>query len=96
MDQIEALGKRAAAAVAGVGVVQQVRVEFDEDADARPVYRFSFLIDPNRLQTRAGLLRTRLIQKLRDELVSRQDGHLPVIKILNQADWDQEARDRSC
>ena len=93
--QIEELGKRAAAAVVGDGVFPQVRVESDEDDDFRPIYRFSFLIDRQHSSMRPGLIRIRLIQKLRDELVSRRDDHLPVIRILNQADWDQEARARS-
>jgi hypothetical protein len=41
---------------------------------------------------RAGLRRTRLIQKLRDRLVASNDGHYPVITILDRTDWDKRAR----
>jgi hypothetical protein len=45
------------------------------------------LINPDRARQRPGLIRTRLIQKLLDDLSARGDEHLPVIQILNREDW---------
>lgn len=86
---LEQLGRDAARQVAGEGAVEQVEVMPGVDASDRPVYRFSFLIDQARAQPRAGLLRIRLIQGLRDALTARNDGHLPVVQILSRSDWDK-------
>jgi hypothetical protein len=94
-SELEELGQAAAEDVAGPGAVERVEVTRGEDASERPVYYFSFLIDQDRARQRAGLVRTRLIQKLRDDLVARGDGHYPVIQILNKADWAARANARS-
>jgi len=94
-SDLEKLGREAAEYVAGAGVVEQVEVTRGEDASDRPVYFFAFLIDQGRARQRAGLLRTRLVQKLRDDLVSREDGHFPVIQILSKEDWAKRANARS-
>ena len=87
---LEQLGRDAAQNIAGEGAVQEVEVVPGEDFE-RPVYYFSFLIDQDRARQRAGLLHSRLVQKLRDELIARNDGHYPVIRILSRADWDKRA-----
>lgn len=92
---LEKLGRDAAEYVAGVGVVEQVEVTRGEDTAERPVYFFSFLIDQGRARQRAGLLRLRLVQKLRDELISKNDSHFPVIQILSREDWAKRADAKS-
>jgi len=89
--ELEKLGRAAAEHVAGDGAVERVEVTRGEDASERPVYYFSFLIDQGRARQRAGLVRTRLVQKLRDDLVARGDGHYPVIQILSKDDWANRA-----
>jgi len=86
---LEKLGRDAAEHVAGVGAIEQVEVVAGEDSSDRPVYRFSFLIDQDRLRQRLGLLRTRLTQTLRDELIALDDAHYPIIHILDRTDWDK-------
>jgi hypothetical protein len=86
---LEKLGLDAAEHAAGKGSVERVEVVSGEDSSDRPVYYFSFLIDQDRARQRAGLVRTRLIQKLRDDLIALRDGHYPVIRILSRTDWDR-------
>jgi len=86
---LEKLGRTAAQQVAGKGVVKGVEVEPGEDPFERPIYYFSFLIEPRDASQRRGLLRIRLIQKLLDELTARGDEHYPVVRILNRLDWDR-------
>lgn len=85
---IESLGRVAAEEVAGKEAVEGVEVTSGYEFD-RPVYRFTFLIDQSRAKQRAGLVRTRLIQKLRDALDAREDERHPMIRILDRLDWDQ-------
>jgi hypothetical protein len=89
MLDLTALGRAAAEQVAGTGAVEQVEVARGEDSSERPVYYFSFLIDQHRARQRAGLIRTRLVQKLRDDLIQLDDGHLPVIRIFSREDWNK-------
>ena len=91
VTELKKLGLDAARHVAGRAAVKQVDVVHGEDSTGRPVYYFTFLIDQARARERAGLVRIRLIQKLREELIARSDGHLPVIQILSQDDWDERA-----
>jgi hypothetical protein len=93
--ELEKLGRDAARQVAGEGAVAQVEVVLGEDSSERPVYYFSFLIDQDRARQRAGLVRTRLVQKLRDELIARGDERYPVIQMLSRTDWDRRAGARS-
>jgi hypothetical protein len=90
-DELEKLGRVAAETVAGASSVQEVEVARGEDSLDRPVYYFTFLIELDRDRQRAGLVRTRIVQKLRDELVARGDGHYPIIRMLNRTDWDKRA-----
>jgi hypothetical protein len=94
-SELEELGRAAAVTVAGDAAVEQVEVEAGEDSSDRPVYYFSFLIDRDRSQKRPGLLYTRLVQKLRDDLVARGDEHLPVIRIFSREDWNKRANAES-
>lgn len=85
--ELEKLGRAAAAQVAGDDAVEQVEVTCGVDSSERPVYFFSFLIDQGRARERAGLVRIRTAQKLRDDLMARGDGHYPMIRVLNKEDW---------
>jgi hypothetical protein len=102
--ELEKLGRDAARQVAGEGIVARVEVVPGEDSSERPVYyfsflidqdRFSFLIDQDRARQRAGLVLTRLVQKLRDELIARGDGRYPVIQMLSRTDWDRRTGTQS-
>jgi hypothetical protein len=90
-SDLEELGRAAAETVAGAGAVEQVEVEDGADSSDRPVYYFSFLIDWDRSQKRPGLLYSRLVQRLRDDLVARGDDHLPLIRIFDRKDWYKRA-----
>ncbi len=87
--ELAEIGRAAAAHVAGLGTVDRVRVVTGQDSTDHPVYFFSFLIDQDRDPQRVGLTRVRLVQKLRDALIARDDGHYPIVEILNRADWEQ-------
>jgi hypothetical protein len=87
---LEELGRVAAESVAAGGV-EQVEVESGEDSYDRPAYFFSFLIDQGLTRMRPGLLYTRLVQKLRDDLVARGDDHFAVIRIFNREDWGRRS-----
>lgn len=87
-DLVE-IGHRAAQLVAGLGAVERVTVTTGQDSTDQPAYFFSFLIDRDRDRQGAGLGHIRLVQKLRDELMARDDGHYPIVQILNRADWEK-------
>lgn len=91
VSDLERLGFNAAQEVAGKDAVKRVEVASGVDFFERPAYYFSFLIDQTLALERAGLVRIRLMQKLRDELAVRNDDHLPEIRILNQEDWDRRS-----
>jgi len=91
VSELERLGFDAAQEVAGIDAVKQVEVASGADLLERPAYYFSFLIDQTLARERAGLVRIRLMQKLRDELTARNDDHLPVIQILDQEDWNKRS-----
>ena len=86
---LKKLARDAAEHVAVADAVEQVEVVPGEDSTDRPIYRFAFLINHDRLQERIGLVRTRLHQRLRDELNALGDAHYPVIQILDRRDWDR-------
>ncbi len=85
---LKKLGRDAAEHIAGTDAVGDVDVASGEDSSDRPVYYFSFLIDQDRARQRVGLVRTRLVQKLRDDLIALGDGHYPVVRILDRTDWN--------
>ncbi len=84
---LKELGQRAADDVAGRGAVTDVAVESGADTSDRPVYHFWFRIDQNRSSQRIGLVFTRLIQRLSDELSKKNDNNIPVVHLLNAEDW---------
>ena len=86
-SKLKEIGREAARLVAGLGTVEEVAVTVGLDSTDRPAYFFSFLIDRDRDRQRAGLTRTRLAQKLRDELIARNDAHYSFVRILSRADW---------
>lgn len=88
---LKKLGRDAAQHVAGLGIATLVDVVSDEDFLDRPVYRFSYTLDENIDWQRAGLVRTRLNQRLRDGLSALGKNHYPVIQILSRADLDKRA-----
>jgi hypothetical protein len=90
-SKLEALGRAAAEQVAGDEAVAEVEVERGEDGSERPVVYFSFLIEQDRTQQRAGLIRTRLVQKLRDDMVAGGYGELPVVRVLSREDWNKRS-----
>ena len=90
---LETLGLLAARRIARGDAVEQVEVVASWDTWDRPVYNFSFLINEGRTQARLGLLRTRLVQSLRDELVKRNDAHFPILQFFNREDWDRRVDD---
>lgn len=92
MLDLEKLGRDAAEHVAVADAVEQVEVAAGEDSTDRPIYRFSFLINHDRLQERIGMVVTRLHQRLRDELIELGDPHYPVIQIWDRRDWDKRKR----
>lgn len=88
MDLVE-LGRKAAELVPGLGTVERVKVTHRLDSTDRPAYYFSFLIERKGDREQAVQARIRLGQKLRDELLARDDDHYPYIKILNREDWEK-------
>lgn len=89
---LEKLARDAAEQVAGAAAIEQVEVAAGEDSTDRPIYRFSFLVNHDRLQERIGMVVTRLHQRLRDELIELGDPHYPVIQIWDRRDWDKRKR----
>ena len=90
-DPLEKLALDAAEDVAGKGSVEQVEIVSGEEASGRPILHFSFLIDQGRARQRAGLVRTRLVQRLRDDPIAQGYGQYPIVRILNRTDWDRRA-----
>lgn len=88
-SELEVLALDVANGVAGHGAVDQVEVVQGEDSLDRPAYFFTFLLDERQSRMRVGLIRTRLIQRLRAELFARGDEHFPVIRLLDHADWEK-------
>jgi hypothetical protein len=88
--EIERLARTVADDVAGEGSIEKIKVEEDYDFPGdQPVYRFIFLVDASRSSKPLGLLRIPLLQKLRDDLLARNDPHYPTIKLLDRADWER-------
>ena len=88
--EIEELARRAATEVAGAAGVEGVEVEEDDDYEGGgAIYRFTFLINKDEAKLPIGMLRLRLLGKLRDDLLARDDQHYPRIKLLDRADWER-------
>ncbi len=91
MDLVE-IGRKAAQLVAGLGTVERVKVTTRQDSTDRPAYFFSFLIDRDRDRQQAGVARIRLAQRLRDELLARDDDRYPYVEVLNREEWESRER----
>jgi hypothetical protein len=89
---LEQIGRDAAAAVAGAENVEAVEAREIDDWTEKPAYFFSFLIEQDRDRLGPGLLRTRVAQRLRDELIARGDYRYPLVQIINRGDWDKYRR----
>jgi hypothetical protein len=89
---LKTIGLRAAQSVVGDGKVDEVEIASGPDSSDRPAHFFSFLIEPGRDQQRAALVHTRLVQKIRDELVRLGDGRYPIVRILSRDDWEKRER----
>ena len=83
------LGQKAADAVAGTGVVKPVEVTIGQDSTDQDAYYFSFLIDWDRMRLEAGMVRIRLAQMLRDQLIASNDSHYPFVQVFSRTDWEQ-------
>jgi hypothetical protein len=81
------IGRKAAAQVDDLGVVERVEVTMTFDSADQPAYFFRFLIEEGRDPNRTGLPRIRLVQKLREELDAHDDHHYPIVQVLNRAEW---------
>jgi hypothetical protein len=92
-EQLSELGRQAAGAV-GLGRVSEVEVFTGRDSSDQPALVFSFLVDQDRDRARAALLRTRLSQRLRDELLKREDARYPIIHLFTERDWEKRERAR--
>jgi hypothetical protein len=89
--ELQTIGRDVARSIVGAGKVSQVEVVTMPDSSDQPAYYFSFLFDQDRDRQRAALVRTRLAQKLRDELIARGDARYPFVRILSRQDWGARA-----
>lgn len=90
--ELRRIGRKVAGHIMGPGKVKRVDVVTGQDSTDQPAHYFSFLLDQDRDRQVAALLRTRLAQKLRDELLAHDDPGYPFIRILSQQDWDKRER----
>ena len=90
--ELKKLGRKAAGHIMGRGKVKRVDVVSGADSTDQPAHYFSFLLDQDRDRQVAALLRTRLAQKLRDELLAHDAPGYPYIRIRSEQDWDKRER----
>jgi hypothetical protein len=95
VENLEKLGMDAAREIAGPSAVEQVEVVVGVDYFGRAAYDFSFLIDPERLQMRIGLVLIRLGLRIEDELSAHGDEHHPIIHLHDRKDWPRRASART-
>lgn len=88
MTNLKDLARDIAKDIAGEDAVRQVDIVPGERSE-RPVYVFSYLFDKDQSRLRPGLVLIRLLQRLGEELSNRGDEHRPVIRLLDQVDWDK-------
>lgn len=72
--------------------VEDIGIEVGEDSADRPAYMISFLINQEKTHQKIGLIYTRLIQKMRDMLISIDDTHWPIVRIFDKQDWGKRHR----
>ena len=89
---LEKLGLETARRIAGEDAVEQVEVFPGVNFFDEPVYHFTFLIDPDRLRLRIGLVLGRVGQQIEDELTEHGDAHRADIRLLNLTDWPKRRR----
>jgi hypothetical protein len=94
IGELEKLAGDAAREIAGPEAFGGVEVEPGVDFDYRPVYHFTFLINQERANLRAGLVRLRLRQRLQQVLEARGDEHHPALEMLDRTDWEKRANER--
>jgi hypothetical protein len=87
--ELTEIARTAASKVAGLGTVERVKVTTRLDSTDKPVYYFSFLIDRDRDPEAGVWPRIRLGQKLRDELIARDDYQYPYISVHDRAGWEK-------
>jgi hypothetical protein len=92
--ELEALAKAAARDIAGPDAVEQVEVEPVFDLDDRVAYQFTFLFSQKNAKGPPGLAQVDLALKLLDELEARGDEHRPLLRFLDQTDWEKRHRAR--
>jgi hypothetical protein len=95
VENLEKFALDAAREIAGPDAVEQVEVVVGVDYFERPSYDFSFLVDPDRIQMRIGLVLIRLGQRIRDELNARGDEHHPIVRLLGRNDWPRRGSART-
>ncbi len=93
--ELLALGREAAESVAGRAAVEDVDVSVFLDSTDEPAYMFCILIDQVHTRAPSDRLYVELSRRLRDALLSRQDTHLPLLRILDQKDWSQRSGEQS-
>ena len=87
--EIEQIGRDAAQAVVGDGVVDNVEIRQGWNMSDEPTYEFFFRVHPELIPFSPGLVHIRLTQQLLGALAKRGDGHRPVVHLLSPADWLQ-------
>jgi hypothetical protein len=87
--ELKKIARAAAGRLLGAAKVKDVDVIGSDALDEQPAYLFSFLFDGTLDPQHEALLRIRLRQKLRDELVARGDDGYPLITILGPLDWEK-------
>jgi hypothetical protein len=90
--ELEKLGLDIARQIAGEDAVERVEVFPGVNFFDEPVYHFTFLIDPDRLRLRIGLVLGRVGQQIEDELTEHGDTHRADIRLLNLIDWPKRRR----
>ncbi len=89
---LKVLGRKAARQIWGPRKVKRVDVVTGPDSTNDPAHYFSFLAEEDGDRQVAALLRIRLAQKLRDELMAHDDASYPYIRVLSEQDWDKRER----
>lgn len=86
---LKEIGLHAAQDLVGAERVEQVDVVAGADSSDEPAYFFSFLMHEGEDRQRAALIRTRLAQRIRDELIRRGDEVYPFVRVLRHEDWER-------
>jgi hypothetical protein len=90
-SELTELGRDVARQLVGADTVKAVEVKTGFDSSDEPAYHFWFRWDQDPDWQLMGLMRMRLGQKLRDELMARGDEGYPYIHILTPQDWEKRA-----